>query len=467
MATRHHIVLQGTRRTVGFTIVELLIVMVVIAILAAIILVVFQGIMQRAADSSVRSDLIGSSTVLQNDRTTGGSFPGSAAQANSGAGLRASSGNSFYYTSANSTFCLTEYSNLLSTSYYISDTQTNPTQGTCGSAPSASSWRQMGTVTVATLAGASPMGYADGTGSAARFNTPMGVAVDASGNVYIADSSNNRIRQITPAGVVTTFAGSGVSGFADGTGTAAQFAGPRGLAFDGSGNLLVADTSNSRIRQITPAGVVTTLAGSGIRGYQEGSAASAQFNMPSGVAVDGSGNVYVGDTVNSRIRKIAGGVVSTFSGSGLNGYVDGTSTVARFFGIYGLAVDGGGNVYVADTQNNRIRLVSPTGDVTTLAGSSTAGYADGTGASAQFNWPDSVVLDGSGNVYVTDHQNNDIRKISSSGVVTTYAGSGTWGYVDGAGTSAQFRSPDSIARDSAGYLYVGEMNNGTIRKITH
>jgi sugar lactone lactonase YvrE/Tfp pilus assembly protein PilE len=446
--------------------VELLIVIVVIAILASIILVVFHGIMQQAAASSVRSDLIGASTVLQNDRTTGGSFPGSAAQANSGAGLRASSGNSFYYTSANSTFCLTEYNSMLSTSYYVSDTQTSPTPGTCGSAPSAPSWQQMGAVTVGTLAGASATGYVDGTGSAARFNTVMGIAVDGGGNAYVADSSNNRIRKITPAGVVTTFAGSGVSGFADGTGTAAQFAAPRALAFDGSGNLLVADTSNSRIRQITPAGVVTTLAGSGTRGFLDGSAASAQFNMPSGIAVDGSGNVYIGDTVNSRIRKIAGGVVSTFAGSGLNGYVDGSSTTARFFGIYGLAVDGAGNVYAADTQNNRIRVISSAGDVTTLAGS-TAGYADGTGAGAQFNWPDGVALDGSGNVYVTDHQNNNIRKINSSGVVTTYAGSGTSGYVDGTGILAQFRSPDGIAVDGSGYLYVSEMNNGTIRKITH
>lgn len=466
MAKRHSIVPQGARRTVGFTIVELLIVIVVIAILAAIIIVVFHGIMQRAADSSVRSDLIGASTILQNDRTTGGSFPGSAAQANSGAGLRASSGNSFYYTSASSTFCLTEYNSILSTSYYVSDTQTSPTEGTCGLAPSASSWQQMNSVTVSTLAGASPMGFVDATGSAARFNTIMGVAVDSSANVYVADSSNNRIRKITPTGVVTTFAGSGVSGFADGTGTAAQFAAPRAIAFDGSGNLLVADTSNSRIRQITPAGVVTTLAGSGTRGFLDGSVASAQFNMPSGITVDGSGNVYVADTVNGRIRKIAGGVVSTFAGSGSNGYVDGTSSAARFFGPYGLAVDGGGNVYIADTQNNRIRVASQAGVVTTLAGS-TAGYADGTGASAQFNWPDSVALDSSGNVYVTDHQNNDIRKINSSGVVTTYAGSGSLGYVDGAGVAAQFRSPDSIAVDNSGYLYVGEMNNGAIRKIIH
>ena len=191
------------------------------------------------------------------------------------------------------------------------------------------------------------LGYTDGTGTSAQFNYPSGVAVDGAGNVYVADCHNHRIRKITASGVVSTLAGSGTSGYADGTGTSAQFDYPTGVAVDGAGNVYVADSDNHRIRKITASGVVSTLAGS-TYGYTDGTGTSAKFYYPRGVAVDGAGNVYVADRVNHRIRKItASGVVSTLAGSA-QGYTDGTGTSAKFYYPFGVAVDGAGNVYVAD-----------------------------------------------------------------------------------------------------------------------
>ena len=217
------------------------------------------------------------------------------------------------------------------------------------------------TVRVTTLAGSGIAGAANGMGTAAQFRNPNGVAVDGSGNVYVADQVNNCIRTIVVAtGAVSTLAGS-ISGFADGTGTAAQFNSPTGVAVDGSGNLYVADRSNQRIRKIVLAtGEVSTLAGSGTAGFVNGAATAAQFNSPAGVAIDGSGNLYVADFSNHSIRQIvvATGVVSTLAGTGTAGFVNGAAAIARFNYPNGIAVDGSGtNVYVADTFNHRIRVV--------------------------------------------------------------------------------------------------------------
>jgi len=318
-------------------------------------------------------------------------------------------------------------------------------------------------ITVSTLAG-STLGTADGTGTAAQFNNPAGVAVDVSGNVYVADRNSHLIRKTSPVGVVTTFAGSS-QGYVDGTGTAAQFNYPQSVAVDASGNVYVADIFNHKIRKISPAGVVSTLAGS-TGGYADGTGTAAKFYYPQGVAVDVSGNVYVADYYNHKIRKISpAGVVSTLAGSSI-GYTDGTGTVAQFKYPTGVAVDNAsGNVYVADTSNQKIRKITPAGVVSTLAGS-TSGYADGTGTAALFNSPYSVAVDMSGNVYVADTYNQKIRKITPAGVVTTLAGS-TAGYVDGTGTAAQFGYPIGVAVDNAsGNLYVGDYDNNKIRKIT-
>ena len=210
---------------------------------------------------------------------------------------------------------------------------------------------------VSTLAGSGASGFADGTGSTAQFNDPVGVAVDGAGNVYVADTYNHRIRKVSPAGVVTTLAGS-TQGFADGAGSAAQFNGPYGVAVDGAGNVYVADYYNSRIRKVTPAGVVTTLAGSSTQGSADGAGSAAQFSGPYGVALDGAGNVYVADLNNQRIRKVTpAGVVTTLAGS-TQGFADGAGSAARFNGPTGVALDGAGNVYVADRENQRIRKVS-------------------------------------------------------------------------------------------------------------
>jgi sugar lactone lactonase YvrE len=322
-------------------------------------------------------------------------------------------------------------------------------------------------IMVTTLAGSGVSGYGDSTGTAARFNNPRGVAVDASGTVYVADSNNHRIRKITPSGVVTTFAGSGTAGYTNGTGTAAQFNTPSGIAVDASGTVYVADNSNHRIRKITPSGVVTTLAGSGVAGYADGTGTGARFNSPSGVTVDAAGTVYVADSTNHRIRKITPvGVVTTFAGSGTAGYTDGTGTAVQFNSPSGVTVDAAGTVYVADNSNHRIRRITPVGVVTTFAGSGTAGYTDGTGTAVQFNYPRGVVVDAAGNVYVTDISNHRIRKITPAGVVATLAGSGVAGYDNGNGTVAQFYSPYGVAIDAAGAVYIAEMSAHRIRKIT-
>ena len=279
---------------------------------------------------------------------------------------------------------------------------------------------------VSTLAGSAGVsGTNDGAGSAARFNQPQGLAVDTNGMIYVADTGNSTIRKITPAGVVTTLAGSaGNSGSANGTGASAQFYEPEGIAVNGAGTLIyVADTWNHTIRQVTAAGVVTTFAGSaGSFGSANGTGAGAQFYQPEGLAVDGAGNVYVGDTGNQMIRLISSaGVVTTLAGSTNCGTANGTGTNAAFWNPQGIALDSATNLYVADSFNNTIRLVTPAGVVSTLAGTAgSLGSADGTGAGARFWQPQGVAVDTNGNVYVADSANGTIRLIGSGGVVSTW-----------------------------------------------
>ncbi|AYB30146.1 T9SS type A sorting domain-containing protein [Chryseolinea soli] len=307
-------------------------------------------------------------------------------------------------------------------------------------------------VMVTTFAGGAP-GSADGTGTSAQLFNPQGLAVDANGNVYVADTGNSRIRKITPEGVVTTFAGS-VEGHVDGMGTTAQFLFPTSLCFDASGNMYVIDTGNSCIRKITPGGFVTTFVG-----------ASAGFDLPLGIAADPSGNLYVADQGNNRILKIdPSGLVSTLVGNGIPGNTDGPAASAQVSFPRGVAVDESANVYVGDFGNHRIRKISATGMVTTLAGS-TDGYQDGPGTSAQFSYPWGVAV-ASGNIYVADQGNLRIRKIDPTGMVTTVAGSGVEGDADGASTFAQFRYPVGVAVDASGNVYVADAVNNRIRKIS-
>jgi D-alanyl-D-alanine dipeptidase len=317
-----------------------------------------------------------------------------------------------------------------------------------------------------TLAGSGSPGGANGPGATASFNLPTAIATDASGNLYVADESGNRIRKITPAAVVTTLAGSGTRGAADGTGTAASFYAPGGVATDALGNIYVADQGNNKIRKITPAGVVTTFAGSGAPGDMDATGTAASFYDPRGLATDVSGNLYVGDRFNHKIKKITpSGVVTTLAGSGIAGSADGTGAAASFNSPTGIATDISGNIYVADQDNHCIRKITPNGTVTTLAGSGMAGSADGTGTAASFNFPRGIAADITGNVYVADEYNNKIRKITPAGVVTTLAGSGASAATDGNSAAAAFWGPRGVATDVWGNLYVADAGNNKIRKI--
>ena len=268
---------------------------------------------------------------------------------------------------------------------------------------------------VTTIAGLpnSP-GSADGTNCSARFSNPSGVVLDGTTNLYVADTGNHTIRKITPAGVVTTFAGyAGANGTADGVGTNARFYAPLALTLDGQGDLLVSDTGNSTIRKITPAQVVSTLAGvPGFVGSLDASTSNSLFGAPAGIAMDSASNIYVADSGYAAIRRIApNGTVSTLAGlAGTTGSVDGTGSAARFGEPYGLTVDGSGNVVVADLANNELRLVTPQGMVSTLAGGlGTAGSSDGVGTAALFSSPQFVALDTNGYYYVTDGGNYSVR----------------------------------------------------------
>jgi sugar lactone lactonase YvrE len=326
---------------------------------------------------------------------------------------------------------------------------------------------------VTTLAGAAGQtGSADGAGASARLSYPAGLAVDSSGNVYVADFDNSTIRKVSPGGSVSTFAGSaGVSGSADGQGGAAQFNHPSGVTVDGAGNVYVIDTSNQTVREISPGGSVSTLAGTpGIGGHADGTGAAARFFYPAGIASTASGTVYIADTGNHSIRAMdSPGVVGTLAGSvGIEGSANGTGSQALFSYPCGIANAGSGFLYVADTNNNLIREVTTGGEVTTLAGSAgLPGSADGAGAAAQFNSPTAVAVDGNGNVYVADQGNSTVRKVSPGGSVTTFAGlAGSAGSSDGTGAAARFNAPMGVAVDSVGNVYVADTKNNTIRKIT-
>jgi sugar lactone lactonase YvrE len=255
---------------------------------------------------------------------------------------------------------------------------------------------------VTTLAGGS-QGNVDGTGSAASFDYMVGIAADASGNLYVGDQFNEKVRKVTPAGVVTTYAGNGQWGHIDGAGNQAEFYYPTGIAADSSGDVFVTDLGGNRIRFVTTQGVVSTVAGTGT---------AASFYYPYGIAIDKTGNLYIADQRNCNIRKITpAGVVTTLAGNGSPGSTDGTGTAASFNSPCGVTVDSAGNVYVADEGNDEIRMITPAGVVTTIAGNGTGGHADGTGSAATFEFPYGITITRTGILYVTDQGNEEIRQI--------------------------------------------------------
>ena len=329
---------------------------------------------------------------------------------------------------------------------------------------------------ISTVAGGGPVGD-DGAAVAAQLYFPSGVAPDGAGNLYIADANNNRIRKVDAAGVISTVAGDGTRGFSGdgGAAVAAQLSRPYGVAPDGMGNLYIADATNHRIRKVDSAGVISTVAGDGTFGFggDGGPAVAAQLASPSRVALDGSGNLYIADTNNHRIRKVdAAGVITTVAGDGTRGYGGdgGPAVAAQLYFPYGVAPDGMGNLYIADTSNHRIRKVDASGMITTVAGDGTLGFGGdgGPAVAAQLSRPYGVAPDGTGNLYIADRNNHRIRKVDAAGVISTVAGDGTLGFGGDGGPAvlAQLYGPRGVALDEAGNLYIADNGNDRIRRLT-
>ena len=353
--------------------------------------------------------------------------------------------------------------------------QTGPTTPPAGPQPAAD-----GTIT--TIAGTGEEGFGGDGGPAvqARLSFPTGVAVDDAGNVYIAVQSSHRIRKVDSTGTITTVAGDGMEGFGGDGGPAAQaqLTNPRGVAVDGAGNLYIADTGNHRIRKVDATGTITTIAGTteervcDPRCRDRGPAVMARLNFPLGVAVDGAGNLYIADSDNHRVRKVdSTGTIATIAGDGTEGFSgDGdTATAAQLSYPAGVAVDGAGNVYISDTTTDRIRRVDSTGTITTIAGDGTEGFGGDGGAAtaAQLNFPVGVAVDDAGNLYIADYYNHRVRKVDSTGTITTIAGTGDHGYGGDGGPAAQARltAPSDVAADNAGNLYIADQGNNRIRVV--
>jgi sugar lactone lactonase YvrE len=340
---------------------------------------------------------------------------------------------------------------------------------------------------ITTVAGNGTAGYSgdNGPATSAELSQPQDVAVDASGNIYFADANNHLIRKVMAAtGIITTVAGGGTAGYGtagypgdNGPATSAELTQPDGVAVDASGNIYIADSD--RIRKVTAAtGIITTVAGNGTQGYSgdNGPATSAELSGAFGVAVDASGNIYIADYSNLRIRKVtvATGIITTVAGNGTQGYSgdNGLATSAEVDYPYGVAVDTLGNIYIADTFNNRVREVSAsTGIITTVAGDGAYGYSgdNGAAASSEMENPTGVTIDASGNVYIADQFNNRIRKVmAATGIITTVAGDGTIGYAgdNGPATNAELDGPWGVAVDVSGNLYIGDLQNNRIRKVS-
>ncbi len=336
---------------------------------------------------------------------------------------------------------------------------------------------------ISTFAGTGKAGYAGDSGSAvsAELNQLTGVAVDGYGNVYIADQVNNCIRMVNPAGIISTFAGNytmgpGYSGDG-GPATAAELNQPVGVTTDASGNVYIADEDNNRIRKVNALGIISTIAGTGKAGDggDGGQDTAAELNGPWGVAFDAAGNMYIADLYNNRIRKVnAAGIISLFAGTEAltgPGYAGdgGPATAARLNYPSRVAFDASGNVYIADEYNNRVRKVNAAGIISTFAGNGTGSYGGdgGPDTAAEINIPVGVAFDAAGNLYIADAGNNRIRIVNTAGIISTIAGNGTGGYSgDGStATAAELNGPYEVAFDGIGNMYIADNGNNVIRKV--
>ena len=331
---------------------------------------------------------------------------------------------------------------------------------------------------ITTVAGDGAVSFSGDGGAAsnAALNYPWGVVIGPTGMIYIADMENYRIRRVAPGGIISTVAGNGVSGYSGdgGPATAAMFSDVTGLAMDASGNLYVGDRSNKRIRKITATGIVSTVAGTGVQGFSGdgGPATAATLNTPTSVIVDPSGNLYFADSSNQRIRRIDNnGTITTIAGNGVAGFSGdgGPATAASMDSPLGLARDQAGNLYFADGNNNRIRKITPSGIISTFAGNGKGMFAgDGGHAnSASINIPSDVAIDTSGNLYIADSGNNRVRKVDPTGVITTVAGTANNGFSGDGGPAvqAQLNFPAGVITDGAGAIYVADRMNSRVRMI--
>jgi uncharacterized protein (TIGR03437 family) len=331
--------------------------------------------------------------------------------------------------------------------------------------------------TISTFAGTGVAGYSGDGGSStqAEINDPVGLATDAAGNIYIADQNNNRIRKVAKNGVITTFAGTGVSGPNGDGGPAvqAQLGGPTGVCVAPSGAIYVTDLNNNKVREISTSGIITTVAGNGssVSSGDGGPAAAAGMVLPIRCAVDSNGNLYIADQGAFRIRKVDGnGTITTYAGTGVQGFSGdgGLATQAELNNPTWVTADGAGNLYVADQYNQRVRVINSSGTITTVAGNGNNGYGGDGGAatSASLSYPGGIVVDSAGSIYIADAANARIRKVSG-GIITTVAGNGTAGYVGDGGpaSQAEFNNPFPLTSDTTGNLYVGDLFNNRIREI--
>lgn len=433
----------------AFTIVELLIVIVVIAILAAVSIVAYRGIQGRAIETTLKSDLSNAATQLGLDKASIDAYPLDKANSNDGKGLITSPGISFTYDSDGAYYCLTATSDRPGIlAHYVSNSSGGVQEGACPGHPGLLRPLPENGGVVTTIAGSGANARLDGVGTAARFISPTDVVVDNSGNVFVLDSSY--VRKITPENVVTTFA-SGLSGS------------EKGIGISQSGVIYIA--MGSRVGSLDSAGNLTIIAGSATTGQADGTGSEAQFSSARDVAISSSGILYVAD--GHRVRKIApGGVVTTLAGYPSSyGYSEGAGANVRFNLITSIVVDSSGMVYVQDADNRRVRRIHPdTGVVTSIAGNGGYGTDDGTGTAARFSQAWGLAIDRDDNIYVMDSGNSKVRKVTLGGVVTTIAG-GPQGYADGTSLDAQFYQPRGVGVGRDGTLYIADTHNRRIRMI--
>ncbi|HXB13589.1 MAG TPA: T9SS type A sorting domain-containing protein [Bacteroidia bacterium] len=342
---------------------------------------------------------------------------------------------------------------------------------------------------ITTIAGNGVLGSSGdgGQATAAELRYPIDVAVDAVGDIYVVDNTNSKIRAVNSAGFIYTVAGNGITGYSGdgGLATGAELSYPTGVALDSFGNIYIADHANERVRKVNKSGFISTIAGNGVYGYSGdgGQASVAELWSPTNVAIDASGNIFIADAANYRIRKVnTSGIISTIAGNGISGFSGdgGPATAAEFDSPYDIAIDAAGNIYVADDANNRIRKIDASGIISTFAGNGygspfSGGYSGDGGAAtaAELFYPDRVAVDAFGNVYIGDADNDRIRKVNTSGIISTIAGNGykspyNGGYSGDGGpaTDAELYLPSGIAFDNFGNMYIGDEYNQRVRKVS-